>query len=264
MGPTKAFLLELLSEKVYSVYEQINTFILDNYNVDLLWDKGGKYGELCLRYSRSSKTLCTLYFRKEQLGIWFIFGKEEREKFEREHENFSQSVIDKYNQTAIFHDGKWLMFDVEDNDLLDDFVKLLKIKKKPNRQFTMCGYCCDMCKAYKANIKKKDQREELSRAWNTYYKLDIASTSIQCDGCRCMKADAHRIDNDCPVRACVLQRKINHCSDCDEYPCTLFFTRKGLSYEEANQIKEIDITDYTNYLMAFDNKSRLDRLRNNK
>lgn len=260
MNPTKNSLLNLLSEKVYTMYERIDTFIIDTYNIDLHWEKGGKYGELCLRYSRSGKTLCTLYFRKEQLGIWIILGKEERKKFDTEREQFSEYVKEKYDVTTVFHDGKWLMFDVYNCDLFNDIAKLISIKKNPNRQLTMCGYCCDMCKAYKANIKKKDEREKLSKFWKTYYELNIPAEAIECDGCRCMKAEAHRIDDNCPVRACVLQKDIINCSECKEYPCSLFLTRKGLSYEEANLIEEIDITNYYNYLMAFDNKSRLDRI----
>lgn len=45
------------------------TFLLDRYNIAPGWDKGGTYGKACLRYSRSGKTLCTLYFREKQLGI---------------------------------------------------------------------------------------------------------------------------------------------------------------------------------------------------
>lgn len=43
------------------------------------------------------------------------------------------------------------------------------------------------------------------------------------------------------------------------YPCKTFMSRKGLSYNEAYEINELDILSYHEYLSAFDNKSRLDR-----
>lgn len=252
-------LQNLLNTECYAMYEQLNNYILDNYNVNQIWDNGGKYGDICLRYSRSGKTLCTIYFRKKQLAIWIILGKEERKKFEEMEENFSEQVRDKYECTKTYHDGKWLMFDVDDTRLFHDIRMLLEIKKSPNRKFTMCGYCCDMCKAFVGNIKKKDERNILSDYWKKYYDLSIPAENIKCDGCRCKKPDAHRIDDACPVRACVQSKKLNDCSECECYPCETFMARKGLSHNEANEINELDILNYYEYLGAFDNKSRLDR-----
>ena len=77
----------------------------------------------------------------------------------------------KYKQTEECHDGKWLMFDVDSADLFQDVRKLLEIKKSLNRRLTMCSYCCDMCKTFAGNIKKKDERNILSDYWNKYYDL---------------------------------------------------------------------------------------------
>ncbi len=99
----------------------------------------------------------------------------------------------------------------------------------------MCGYLCDICKAFAPNIKKKDERERLSALWTKYYDLDIPAERIYCEGCRSVKKDATRIDNNCPVRACVLQNRIDNCGQCSKYPCEVFMERKGLSYEEARK-----------------------------
>ncbi len=37
-------------------------------------------------------------------------------------------------------------------------------------KMTMCGYCCELCKAYVVNISRKDERERLSNVW---YNLQI-------------------------------------------------------------------------------------------
>jgi len=126
---------------------------------------------------------------------------------------------------------------------------------------TMCGYCCDLCKAFAQNIKTNDKREGLASAWKKYYNLDFKAEDTYCDGCRCEKADAKRIDIGCPVRKCVLEKRLNHCGDCNDYPCNIFDQRKGLCAEEAEcqQGEEFNIDEYNEYLLAYDNKVRLDK-----
>lgn len=131
-------------------------------------------------------------------------------------------------------------------------------------ELTMCGYRCDLCKAFVDNIKKKDQREMLSSIWAKYYSgLAIPTEDIYCDGCRCMHQDAKRIDNACPVRMCVIEKRIEHCGICDSYPCDVFLQREGLSCSEAKQKlgKEFDQSEYDEFLLAYDNKTRLDNFK---
>lgn len=128
--------------------------------------------------------------------------------------------------------------------------------KKPDRKITMCGGCCDLYKAYAPNIKKKDERIQLADYWHRYYGLDIPAEAVSCDGCRCTKKDAHRIDSACPMRACVLVKKLNDCSECPQYPCDIFLFRKGLHDEEACNIEKISVADYHAFWGAFDNKAR--------
>ena len=125
---------ETLGASCYKMYELLDGFISNNYNVDKVWAKGGKYGKACLRYSKSGKTLCTVYFRDRQLGVCVILGKDERNKFEAQRDIFSADIQDKYDCTQTFHDGKWLMFDVENDSLFEEIKMLLIIKKKPNKK----------------------------------------------------------------------------------------------------------------------------------
>ena len=250
---------ELLGPACSRMFEQLSAFITDHYNVDQAWDKGGKYGDRCLRYKRSGKSFCTFYFRKNQLAVWVVLGKEERERFDERRASFSKKMLEKYDATETLNDGKWLSFDVEDDSLLEDIKLLLLTKKDQNRELTMCGYCCDICKAYTKNQKKKDEREEMAAYWKEYFHIELPLEQICCDGCRSMKKDSHRIDMGCPVRKCVMEKGFKDCSDCDQYPCPIFLQRKGLNYEEANEIKPLDLNEYYANLCAFNNKSRLDR-----
>ncbi len=124
---------------------------------------------------------------------------------------------------------------------------------------TMCGYRCDLCKAFTPNIKNKDEREFLSHMWMKYYGLDIPADRIYCDGCRCFSEDAKRIDMGCPVRKCVLEKGIEHCGDCSSYPCTTFEERRGLSLNEAKEKlgDKFCEDEFYSCLLAYDNMTRL-------
>ena len=106
MEYTTEDIMNMLGGPCYRMYERLEGFISDNYNVNQVWAKGGKYGNACLRYSKSGKTLCTVYLREKQLGVWIILGKEERSRFEAQREKFSAEVQEKYDCTQTFHDGK--------------------------------------------------------------------------------------------------------------------------------------------------------------
>lgn len=121
---------------------------------------------------------------------------------------------------------------------VSEIIELIKIKKKPNpKAMTMCGYKCDLCKAYTKNIKKNDERQELSDVWHKYYGLDIPIDNIVCDGCRSKKKDAKLIDEECPVRKCVVGSKIEGCFACEDYPCDVYEERVGY----AIQVQKINL-----------------------
>ena len=39
-----------------------------------------------------------------------------------------------YEETQTYHDGKWMMSELADTALFDDFMRLLRIKRKPDRK----------------------------------------------------------------------------------------------------------------------------------
>ncbi len=135
-------------------------------------------------------------------------------------------------------------------------------------ELTMCGYRCDLCRAYAGNVATRDQRAEQIRIWEKYYGgfQDATPESVYCEGCRCDKPDARRIDAGCPVRACVSAKGIAHCGDCADYPCDTHEQRRGLSREDARRKAGDAFNDaeYEGFLTAFDNKTRLDAYRKGK
>lgn len=132
--PGKEELTALLGKSLYHVWNQLCAFINKQYDMDRLWGKGGKAWIYEYKYRRGGKTLCALYAKEHGMGFMVILGKDERLKFEAERENFSKEVQKLYDGAQTYHDGKWIMFEPVDTSLFDDFMKLLRIKRKPNRK----------------------------------------------------------------------------------------------------------------------------------
>lgn len=132
--PGKEQMTALVGESLYEIWNQLCALIDENYDMDRLWNKGGKAWTYEYKYRRGGKTLCALYARENCVGFMIILGKDERLKFEKDRENYGEEVQRIYDETQTYHDGKWMMFEPTDTSLFDDFVRLLRIKRKPNRK----------------------------------------------------------------------------------------------------------------------------------
>ena len=83
----------------------------------------GLWNKLCARIDEKYDMDC----------FWNNGGKEEWLKFEAEREHYSKEIQNRYDEAQTYHDGKWIMFEPVDTSLFDDFIRLLRIKRKPNR-----------------------------------------------------------------------------------------------------------------------------------
>jgi len=135
--PTKPYeqVKEMLG-KASNAWEQLTGYIRFNYMMDELWEAGNPnhkhYNNLRIR--RSGKTLITFAIREGYFIVCIVLGKDEQAKFDAQREQFSPAVRKIYDDTHIYHDGKWLGFNITDDLPLDDFIRLLHIKRKPNRK----------------------------------------------------------------------------------------------------------------------------------
>lgn len=68
------------------------------------------------------------------MGFMVIMGKAEREKFEMHRQDFSADILKIYDEAETYHDGKWMMFYPKDSAMFEDYLKMLKIKRRPNRK----------------------------------------------------------------------------------------------------------------------------------
>ena len=124
----------LVGKPLYDVWRALCALIDETYDMDRLWNAGGKAWKYEYKYRRGGKTLCALYARENCVGFMVILGKDERLKFEADRENYTEEVRSIYDKAQTYHDGKWLMFEPADASLFPDFIRLLNIKRRQNRK----------------------------------------------------------------------------------------------------------------------------------
>lgn len=132
--PNAEEMTALVGASLYDVWNKLCILIDGKYEMECQWNKGGKAWTYEYKYRRGGKTLCALYARENCIGFMIIFGKKEREKFETERNNYSEQVQKIYDEAQTYHDGKWVMFEPTDTSMFDDLIKLLGIKRRPNRK----------------------------------------------------------------------------------------------------------------------------------
>ncbi|MDR1695732.1 MAG: DUF3788 domain-containing protein [Endomicrobium sp.] len=125
---------KIIGSKKINVFNKICAYINDNYDMDQALNGGGKKWLYEYKFRKSGKTLCAFYFKEKVLGLMIIFGKQERLKIETNKTAFSKETMNLYETTKTYHDGKWMMIELEDLSLFDDIKELLLIKRRPNKK----------------------------------------------------------------------------------------------------------------------------------
>ena len=133
-APSQSTMTELLGQSLFEVWQSLCAAIEARYEMERVWNAGGKKWTYEYKYRRGGKTLCCLYARKNCVGFMVIFGKDERTKFEDMRHTLSDTVCKQYDEAETYHDGKWVMFKPTNTAEFPDYMKLLAIKRKPSRK----------------------------------------------------------------------------------------------------------------------------------
>ena len=132
--PSQSIMIELLGQSLFKIWQELCLVIEEKYEMEQLWNTGGKNWTYEYKYRRGGKTLCCLYAKHNCVGFLIIFGKAERKKLEDIRDTLSSAICNQYDDAKIYHDGKWVMFEPTNTAEFDDYMKLLAIKRKPNRK----------------------------------------------------------------------------------------------------------------------------------
>ena len=104
--PAAEEMTALVGKPLYDVWTALCALIEEKYDMDRLWDKGGKAWKYEYKYRRGGKTLCALYARENRVGFMVILGKDERLKFEADRENYTEEVQALYDGAQTYQDRK--------------------------------------------------------------------------------------------------------------------------------------------------------------
>lgn len=130
--PTPAQLESWLGKKAFGFWRQVEGMIAERYPGVFVpeWLYGGKKHGWSVRYKKS-KSFCTMIPEKGRCLLLVVFGGEERAKVETIHTHLSAQVRTAYDGATTYHDGKWLLLNINNKTTLADAETLLAVKRKP-------------------------------------------------------------------------------------------------------------------------------------
>jgi hypothetical protein len=123
-----------------------------------------------------------------------------------------------------------------------------------------CGYRCDLCPGYTGNIHSDKDRQEASDGWYKYAGFRLAPEDINCPGCSGNNAT---LDKECPVRPCVMQKKLDNCGQCPDMPCEKLDTRMNFVEERLRVLPNVPENDFDKFLRPYASKARLAKIQAN-
>lgn len=231
-----------MSEKteLQKVGEETMRFMRGKYVLD---EVAGKYYEIdCLKFRQGKKTILSINIHEDYYDFQIIFGKDEREKFEARRDEFPQYIVDLYDKAHTYHDGKWMLIQVDTMETLEAVKKMILIKKKPNRKplpkenaiYSICGQRCDLCGHY-TGISDEFRIDLCERYKRVYGSGDEWKKT--CTGCH---SDRENWEP-CPLKKCVADKGVARCGDCVDYhSCMPEVSSRGTI--EAKSISADDVT----------------------
>ena len=121
-----------MTPQATEAYQALLDHIAQHYpGMDVQTEGKTKHGLSTLRYRKSGKSFCTFYEQEEGFTLLIVLGSKERAKFEAALGDYSPAIVQHYLDAATFHDGKWIWFPVQDSAHIEDFKRLLAIKRRP-------------------------------------------------------------------------------------------------------------------------------------
>ena len=90
--PNAEEMTALVGKSLFDIWNKLCILIDEKYDMECLWNKGGKVWTYEYKYRRGGKTLCALYARENCIGFMIILGKDEQLKFDTDRNNYSKEA----------------------------------------------------------------------------------------------------------------------------------------------------------------------------
>ena len=132
--PSDAEIAEWTGNEAYECWKKVRGLIEKIYPCIFTpeWLFGGKKHGWSLRYKKS-RSFCTFIPERNRFSLLIVFGAAERAKVEAIKNNLIASTQDTYDEATTYHDGKWVFLTINSEDVIEDVMKLLEIKRKPKK-----------------------------------------------------------------------------------------------------------------------------------
>lgn len=121
-----------------------------------------------------------------------------------------------------------------------------------------CGYRCDLCPAYEANLKSDADKQRMSDAWEKYCGFQVPPEQIKrCPGCAVSGADPT-----CTVRPCAIEKNVENCAHCEQFGCDKLMPKINFVEENVKvDLSDIPEKDFNLFIKPFVSKESLSKIR---
>lgn len=131
--PDQVLVDEWLGVEAASRWHRLVTFIAESYPGVFPahdWVFGGKKHGWALRFKKSS-SFCSLVPERGRALVVIVFGAKDRAKVEANLGALGEVVRQAYLVAPTFADGRWMPVALESDDILEDVIRLLTLKRRP-------------------------------------------------------------------------------------------------------------------------------------
>lgn len=85
---------------------------------------------------------------------------------------------------------------------------------------SICGLDCSECPARLSFLNDDNVlRIKTAAEWSKLYGAEIKATDVNCTGCKGEGIKFPHCENGCTFRKCAIEKGIDNCSLCSDYPC---------------------------------------------
>ena len=130
--PTDESVAAFIGAEAAARWSALLSFIESAYPgiFDGQWLYGGAKHGWSLRFKKS-KSFCTLIPERGRMRVLVVFGAAERDKAQDVLPDLTSHVRDDYVGATTYHDGKWVVIDIDSDEVLRDVERLLQVKRRP-------------------------------------------------------------------------------------------------------------------------------------
>jgi hypothetical protein len=107
------------------------------------------------------------------------------------------------------------------------------------RIIAFCGILCSDCPAFKATLAGDEEALAKQAAEWSSDEYPLEADDLLCDGCIYEDKRTAKFCLDCDVRQCALERGVENCAHCDDFPCEKLEKPWALCVDAKTTLEEI-------------------------